>query len=61
MVFIATPENWVEPRGFYIPSKTPFASNKLKVVEIKCKEFDERVHQISRMLSIYNAEHKRNK
>ncbi|CAL4985275.1 unnamed protein product [Urochloa decumbens] len=49
------PENWVEPRGFYIPSKKPFASNKLKVVEIKCREFDERVHQISRLLSIYNA------
>ncbi|CAN6374628.1 unnamed protein product [Urochloa humidicola] len=48
------PENWVEPRGFYIPSEKPFTSNKLKVVELKCKEFDERVHQISRMLSIYN-------
>jgi hypothetical protein len=45
----------VEPRGFYTPSEEPFASSKLKIVEIKCREFDDRVHQISRMLSICNT------
>ncbi|KAL6658253.1 hypothetical protein ACP70R_003839 [Stipagrostis hirtigluma subsp. patula] len=49
------PENWVEPRGFYIPTIEPLASRKLKVVEVKCEEFDERVHQISRLLSIFNT------
>ncbi|RLM58828.1 F-box family-5 [Panicum miliaceum] len=49
------PENWVEPRGFYTPSEEPFACSKLKIVEIKCREFDDRVHQISRMLSIFNT------
>ncbi|TVU26309.1 hypothetical protein EJB05_28848, partial [Eragrostis curvula] len=45
------PDNWLEP---YIPSQDPSASKNLKVIEIKCEKFDERVHQVSRMLSIYN-------
>ncbi|TVU26310.1 hypothetical protein EJB05_28849, partial [Eragrostis curvula] len=50
------PDNWVEPRGFYfyVPSDEPFASKNLKVIEIKCQQFDERVHQISKILSTYN-------
>ncbi|KAL6868174.1 hypothetical protein ACP4OV_015019 [Aristida adscensionis] len=48
------PDNWVKPRGSYIPLEVPLASRELKVVEVKCEEFDDRVHQISRMLSIYN-------
>jgi hypothetical protein len=45
----------VKPRGKYVPSKEPFASKKLRVIEIKCEKFDVRVHQISRILSIYNT------
>ncbi|XP_066342816.1 F-box/FBD/LRR-repeat protein At5g22700-like [Miscanthus floridulus] len=49
------PDNWVKPRGKYVPSKEPFASKKLRVIEVKCEKFDVRVHQISRILSIYNT------
>lgn len=52
---IQAPEYWVKPRRKYVPLKEPFASKKLRVIEVKCEKFDVRVHHISRMLSIYNA------
>jgi hypothetical protein len=45
----------VKSRGKYIPFKEPLASKNLKEIDVKCEKFDERVHQISRMLSIYNT------
>lgn len=40
-------------KGRYNPSRQPFASKKLKVVEVKCEEFDNRVHKFFRILSTY--------
>ncbi|KAL6658252.1 hypothetical protein ACP70R_003838 [Stipagrostis hirtigluma subsp. patula] len=46
-------KNWVEKGGSYNPSKQPFASNKLKVIEVKCEVFDKRVQKIFRILSTH--------
>ncbi|KAL6658256.1 hypothetical protein ACP70R_003842 [Stipagrostis hirtigluma subsp. patula] len=45
------PKNWVEMKRSYNPSKQPFASKKLKVVEVKCEAFDKRVHKLFKILS----------
>lgn len=39
--------------GSYNPKGQPFASNKLKLLEIKCEKIDERVHKILAVLSTY--------
>ncbi|KAL5204994.1 hypothetical protein ABZP36_009865 [Zizania latifolia] len=47
------PVNWMKMEGSYNPTENPFASKQLKVVEVKCEKFDQRVYQIIMILSTY--------
>ncbi|TVU26311.1 hypothetical protein EJB05_28850 [Eragrostis curvula] len=49
------PTRWVAMKGNCNPSKRHFASNNLKVVEIKCGKFDRRVESIFSALSTYGV------
>ncbi|XP_015697808.1 MEIOTIC F-BOX protein MOF-like [Oryza brachyantha] len=49
-----TPVNWMEKEGGYNPTENPFASEQLKVVEVKCEKFDLRVHKIIMIFSTYS-------
>ncbi|CAM0874755.1 unnamed protein product [Alopecurus aequalis] len=47
------PSSPVGTEGNYNPAEEPFASNTLKLLEIKCEKIDERVHKILMFLSTY--------
>ena len=48
------PSSRMGTEGSYNLTGQPFASNKLKVLEIKCEKIDERVHRILTFLSTYS-------
>ncbi|KAM3311732.1 hypothetical protein ACQJBY_032009 [Aegilops geniculata] len=48
------PSSRMGTEGCYNLTGQPFASNKLKVLEIKCEKIDERVHRILTFLSTYS-------
>ncbi|KAL6658251.1 hypothetical protein ACP70R_003837 [Stipagrostis hirtigluma subsp. patula] len=52
-VLMRAPNNWMETGDSYSSMKQPFASKKLKVIEVKCEMIDYRIQKICTILSTH--------